>query len=340
MRTFVALLVAANLVMFVWAGWLREPVEPVRAPEAGGLPPFEQGPEGLVLLSELPVDGSAAPVRPFEIPEIPTELSETETGPSETVGQLAETATTPAPFPVETATTAAESPDETAIASTQSPVETSITTAQSPAETAITRAQSPTTPAAPTQPPEAATTPVPPPEGPAWCADIGLFTAADQAQALLPELLLLGVDARLAQGRRPVGITHWVHSRLFANESEARELLSELQSRNIDSFYMRDGELAGRISLGVFSRAESAARLQETLRTQGYMAEVSQVRRQEERFWLELEAPSRGVLEAEGWRTLASRVGLAQGDLDTLPAGSLGVSEKVCEPVATANQFP
>lgn len=287
MRTFVALLVAANLVMFVWAVWLREPVEPVRAPAADGLLPFEQGPEGLVLLSELPVDGSAAPVRPFEIPEMPTELSETETDPSEMVVQLAVTPATPA-----------QSPDQTA------------------------------------------TTPVPPPEGPAWCADLGLFTAADQAQALLPELLLLGVDAKLAQGRRPAGITHWVHSRLFANENEARELLSELQSRNIDSFYMRDGELAGRISLGVFSRAESAARLQETLRTQGYTAEVSQVRRQEERFWLELEAPSRGVLEAEGWRTLASRVGLAQGDLDTLPAGSLGVSEKVCEPVATANQFP
>src|SRR5690606_40046025 len=116
-------------------------------------------------------------------------------------------------------------------ASAQCPDQSATTPAQSPDEPATAPAQSPPEPPVP---PTLAPTPVPPSAGPAWCADIGLFTAADQAQALLPELLLLGVDAKLAQGRRPAGITHWVHSRLFASENEARELLSELQSRNIE----------------------------------------------------------------------------------------------------------
>lgn len=328
MRTFVALLVVANLAMFVWAGWLREPVAPVQAPAADGLLPFEPGPETLVMLSELPEGGAAETPRLFDIP---TELSGTQTDPSETAAVPGEPAET---LSAATTATAARSPE------TPLPQDLD-TTAARPPEPPLPQAADATAARSPETPTTTlASTSVPVSEGPAWCADLGLFAERGQAEALLPELLLLGVDARLVQGRRPVGITHWVHTRLFASEAEARELLSELQSRNIDSFYMRDGELAGRISLGVFSRAESAARLQEMLRTQGYTAEVSQVRRQEERFWLALEAPSRAVLEAEGWRALASRTGLTQGNLDTLAAGSLSVSEKVCEPVATPNQFP
>ncbi|HHX81773.1 MAG TPA: SPOR domain-containing protein, partial [Pseudomonadaceae bacterium] len=176
--------------------------------------------------------------------------------------------------------------------------------------------------------------------GPRWCAELGLFTTAEPAEALLPELVLLGIDAELASGRRPVGTTFWVHTRLFDSQAEALTLLRELQAKDIDSYYIREGELAGRISLGVFSRNASAEQVQSVLGAQGYAAEVSRVARQVDRFWLDLEASSAAVLETPDWRALVAGLASSAGEAGAAAADAPQLTEKVCNDVATPNQFP
>ena len=68
----------------------------------------------------------------------------------------------------------------------------------------------------------------------------------------------------------------------------AQLVLKQLHDKEIDSYYMRSGELAGGISLGVFSRKESAVSVRDGVRKKGYAAEVKEIARMETRFRLVL----------------------------------------------------
>lgn len=307
MRTFVILLVVANLVYFGWTqGWLRD-VPPEAAPEpVDGLPSFEPAERELTLLEELPG------FEPTEDQVAPDPLSE---GAEPLAPELAEGAEA---LDADTLAEGTDTLDSDPLAEQSDPL----------IANGETLPDSPLANAGDTL------------EGPRWCAELGVFASAEPAEALLPELLLLGIDADLATGRRPAGTTFWVHSPPFASEEAALSRLAELQEQNIDSFYMRDGDLAGRISLGVFSREESAQRVQSSLAEQDVAAEVSQVPRVTDRYWLELEAPSAAVLESPDWRALVGRLGVEEAPASEASTDAPRLTEKVCNPVASPTQFP
>ena len=161
-----------------------------------------------------------------------------------------------------------------------------------------------------------------------WCADLGLFAELGDAEALMPTLTAMGINAALRTTSVRVSSTFWVYMPAFASDAEASRMLAELQERNIDSYYMRSGAFPGGISLGVFSRSSSAATVQEALAAQGYTAQIGEVFREEPRSTLVLSAPDAAVLETPGWADFMAK------------NAALTLTENVCESVASPIQFP
>jgi hypothetical protein len=105
-------------------------------------------------------------------------------------------------------------------------------------------------------------------------------------------------------------------------------MLEELQDNSIDSYYMRSGELKGGISLGVFSRQESALTAQSQLARRGYATSIAEVFRVESRPVLQLRLPGESYLESPEWLALMDN------------RDDLQLTENACEIIAPPPQFP
>jgi cell division septation protein DedD len=287
MRTFIVLLLLANIAYFGWnQGWLRDapPATVVRVPEARPAhPAFVPAQKGLVLLEELSqAEREALGQRP---------LIE-EAGAQEAAGVI-----------------------EGALAQGQAVATTTEEVAPDPAN-------------APEEPVkdsenQGLVEEVPERQGPPWCGELGQFATAAEAEGWLPALRDMGLQASTRGAQVHVATMFWVYLPAFASQQEAQQMLAELQEKSIDSFYMRDGRFAGGISLGVFSRRASAETVQATLARQGYQPQIGEVEREEERFWLVLQAPSAAVLEGPAWADFRAKT------------GSVNLTENVCENVAS-----
>jgi cell division septation protein DedD len=161
-----------------------------------------------------------------------------------------------------------------------------------------------------------------------WCANTALFPDQAAAAAFAQGLIDLGAEASLEQGQTPVSSTWWVYLPPFAVEAEARAVLAELQGKGIDSYYMRSGDMTGGISLGVYSREESARIAQRQLAGQGYTTSLREVFRLEERPYVRLVLPDGRLRNRSEWSTLVAT------------AGAPELTEFTCDPVASQNEFP
>ncbi len=161
-----------------------------------------------------------------------------------------------------------------------------------------------------------------------WCATAGVFADEVAARAYIAGLEELGGKGVMESRRESVSSVWWVHLPAFASEAEARRMLAELQDKGIDSFYMADGELAGGISLGVFSREASAKTAQAQFAARGYTASIAEVDRLGIRLYVAVELPDATLLASPEWAAFqASGAGLQ-------------VTEKLCEVIAPENVFP
>ncbi len=161
-----------------------------------------------------------------------------------------------------------------------------------------------------------------------WCAEAGVFADRPAAQAFLDSAAALGLSGVIEARQEPVASTWWVHMPPFATEAEAMARLQELQAKNIDSYYMRTGEMAGGISLGVYSREESARIGQQQLAGKGYETSIREVFRMGERFYVQLRMPDASLREAPEWTGFLSA------------AGGIEVLENACQTIAPGNEFP
>lgn len=291
MRTFIILLLLTNLAYFGWnQGWLREPAPAapktaVPAASTAAPRPFESAPRSLTLISEL---SDAEREQMLALAPV-TAISP------------------PAPEAVGGQPQAGQRPPLIDEAAEDAVV--------APADLVETKENQVVTESAQPAPDVAA--------GPLWCADLGQFADAAQAEALIPALAALGVTARLQTETVPVSSTFWVYMPAFSSEDEARRMLAELQGREIDSYYMRSGQFPGGISLGVFSRRASAETVRAALAAQGYTAQIGEVFREEPRSLLALQAPDAGVVKAAGWADFMAK------------NPGLQLTENVCESVAS-----
>ena len=123
---------------------------------------------------------------------------------------------------------------------------------------------------------------VPPPVAPApipWCGISTSFNTPVSAEKFASEWLRAGGTAEKELIKEPGTSTWWVYLPASRDEGAISLVLKQLHEKQIDSYYMRTGELAGSISLGVFSRKVSASAVQQTLRNKGYSAEIKEIQR-------------------------------------------------------------
>lgn len=301
MRTFLVLLILVDLGFLAWQqGWLL-PREPNREIEA--VPAFQQASQSLLLLSELPqqqLDTMAAltlarSARINAVQELETVQEEIEAVEVK-IGEV-----------------------QTRIAEDQ--VQSAVV--QGAMLDALDAAIAEVTPElASEQTLESAVTLVP------WCAEAGAFGDRESAEAFVAPLSGLGGSGTVMEREESISSTWWVHMPAFSSEAVATAMLEELQAKNIDSYYMRSGDMAGGISLGVYSRPESALIGQQRLANQGYATSIKEVSRMGARFYVALTLPDAALRETPDWADFLAF------------AGGVELSEKGCETIAPENQFP
>jgi len=109
----------------------------------------------------------------------------------------------------------------------------------------------------------------------------------------------------------------------FNANTAARQTLEALQADGLDSFLITTGDLAGGISLGLFSQEASALGLQESLAAQGYATSIREVVTSSNEIWVTIEGISQDLLQGSEL-------------LDLLSEGlELEVIEKPCETIAS-----
>ena len=129
-----------------------------------------------------------------------------------------------------------------------------------------------------------------------WCGATNNIGSAERAKKFQTEWLKKAGEAEQESVKELGTSTWWVYLP-FKDEESAQLVLKQLHEKAIDSYYMRSGDLAGSISLGVFSRKESAAGIRDGIRKKGYSAEMKEIPRMETRFRLVLRLSERGKIQ-------------------------------------------
>lgn len=128
------------------------------------------------------------------------------------------------------------------------------------------------------------------------CFFLGGFDEASVAQALEQRLLSLDIDSHVEPADEAAGIDYWVYLPPLVSRQASLRQLRELQSRNIDSYIITVGDLANGISLGIFSRKDSAESVVSRLKEVDYTAMIRELPRTHRRYWVRIAGPDRRLL--------------------------------------------
>jgi cell division protein FtsN len=306
MRVFLVLLILANLGYLAWQQeWLYDRPDPV---PAGTQAAFQPAAQSLTLLNELPQQR-------LDLMDSLAQSRTARTDAAERLEQLRGDIATVAGEIAENQVQLAQ--DQARSAEVQQALLETLDAAVAEAEVE----------SAP--PPEAEAESAPPPEAVAppsptlpWCAQAGVFADRPAAQSFVSGLEALGGSGQIEAREEPVSSTWWVHMPAFSSEAVALERLQELQGKGIDSYYMRSGEMAGGISLGVYARQEGALIAHQQLADQGYATSIREVFRMGERLYVRVALPDAALREAPEWTDFLGK------------AAGIEVRENACETIA------
>ena len=140
------------------------------------------------------------------------------------------------------------------------------------------------------------------------CLTLGPFNSTEEADQVQQRLFSLGISSRERAEENNQAADYWVHIPPLPSRDAAIRLLRELQAQNIDSFVITQGELANGISLGLFSKQDSAKKVSRRLMAAGYSVEVKSLSRVPERWWLEMDAAEENKLDSFFWSELDKRI--------------------------------
>jgi len=118
------------------------------------------------------------------------------------------------------------------------------------------------------------------------------FDEESLALSLEQRLLSLDIQSEIQRVDAEVGVDYWVYLPPLASRQASLRQLRELQSRNIDSYIITVGDLANGISLGIFSRKDSAEGVVARLSEVDYSALVRELPRKHTKFWVRVGAGS------------------------------------------------
>lgn len=120
------------------------------------------------------------------------------------------------------------------------------------------------------------------------CPMLGVFADEAEGEAFIERLLQLDYRAQIERVEVAEAPDYWVHMPPFVSEAAAFRKLEELKAKNIESYVISSGILARGISLGLFSKRESALSVQQALQQQGYEAEIAEVPRSYTEIWVKI----------------------------------------------------
>ncbi len=128
------------------------------------------------------------------------------------------------------------------------------------------------------------------------CLYIGGFDEETVALAIEQRLLSLDIDSSVESVDEAVGVDYWVYLPPLVSRQASLRQLRELQSRNIDSYIITVGDLANGISLGIFSRRDSAESVVKRLQLLDYTASIRELPRTHRRYWVVMTGASQRLL--------------------------------------------
>ncbi|WP_312247074.1 SPOR domain-containing protein [Stutzerimonas nitrititolerans] len=163
------------------------------------------------------------------------------------------------------------------------------------------------------------------PTGEAACLFLGGFDDVSLASALRQRLLSLDIASTLRSIDAAAGIDYWVYLPPLVSRQASLRQLRELQSRNIDSYIITVGDLANGISLGIFSRKDSAESVVNRLQEVGYQALIRELPRVHRKYWVRVEGESRSQMEDRLLQSMARDFPSLQHQ--QMPCSSVATSE-------------
>lgn len=163
------------------------------------------------------------------------------------------------------------------------------------------------------------------PTGEAVCLFLGGFDDESLASALRQRLLSLDIASTLQGIDAAAGIDYWVYLPPLVSRQASLRQLRELQSRNIDSYIITVGDLANGISLGIFSRKDSAESVVNRLQEVDYQALIRELPRVHRKYWVRVESESRSQMDDRLLQSMARDLPSLQQQ--QMPCSSVATSE-------------
>lgn len=128
------------------------------------------------------------------------------------------------------------------------------------------------------------------------CLYLGGTDEESVALDIEQRLLSLDIESRVESVDEAAGVDYWVYLPPLVSRQASLRLLRELQSRNIDSYIITVGDLANGISLGIFSRRDSAESVVKRLQLVDYTAMIRELPRTHRRYWVVVAGSSHRLL--------------------------------------------
>lgn len=176
--------------------------------------------------------------------------------------------------------------------------------------------------------PTSAETVVTAPAGPAtttpsFCERIGPFESAAESQTALDQLNE-GVLAELSENQQAINIGYRVVVTGFNGAEQAGEALQQLQTNGFkDALLYQAGPSRNTISLGVFSKRQTAEQMADKMRRQAYQIDIVEVSREQTRYWVDVQYPGTGENIDAWYRSLKTeglhRIQHGCGGLASIP---------------------
>jgi len=128
------------------------------------------------------------------------------------------------------------------------------------------------------------------------CLLVGGFDEESIALAIEQRLLSLDIDSKVVPVDEAAGVDYWVYLPPLVSRQASLRQLRELQSRNIDSYIITVGDLSNGISLGIFSRKDSAQSVVSRLQGVDYTAMIRELPRTHRRYWVRISETGQHLL--------------------------------------------
>jgi hypothetical protein len=144
------------------------------------------------------------------------------------------------------------------------------------------------------------------------CVRVGPFPSLAKAIYFVDKLAAKGVRSETKNVLVSTTVGFWLHLPPLTSRKVLLRKLDELQRQGIDSYAIPDGDLANGVSLGMFSEAQRANSLKESISRLGYKPQIAEVPREKRELWIFVFPGEAQKISDETWLNWLSEKELAK----------------------------